>query len=125
MTPPIVPSSQHSHVVCRSCTFQQTQTSLGATHITYPILRWSNSYKLKYFPFDYYMHYDVIQYEWAYRHLGPHTYNRGHKWVKSQIIKHNPVQHHMTIRDRSTSHLYKLLRVARCGVCKKIIKGIL
>ena len=55
-----------------------------------PVLRASNSCKLKYVPFDYFMHYNVIKYAWPYRYLGPHTSDRDRKWVK-QIIKHKPV----------------------------------
>ena len=55
------------------------------------ILRASNSYKLKYAPFDYYMHYYVIQYAWADRRLGPQTSDHEHEWEISHMIKHDTV----------------------------------
>ena len=65
-----------------------------------PVLSWltqnnpgicaSMSYKLKYVPFGYYMHYDVIQYVWKDRHRGPHTSNHDRKWERAHTIKHDP-----------------------------------
>ena len=55
------------------------------------VLGVSNSYKLEYTPFDYYKHYNVIQYGWVDRSLGPHTYDRDRKWDGPHTIKHKPV----------------------------------
>ena len=44
---------------------------------------------------------------------------------KYKMIKHEPIYRHMTIREQSMSHLYKLLAVARYSVCNKIIKYVL
>ena len=66
------------------------------------------------------MNYDAIQYAWADIHLGPHTSDRERKWGKYQMIKHEPVQPHTTIRDQSKSHLYKLLLVAIDGSYRAI-----
>ena len=38
-----------------------------------PVPRVSKSYKLKYAPFDYFVHYTAILYVWADIRLGPHT----------------------------------------------------
>ena len=54
----------------------------------HPVLCESTSYKLKYTPFEYFMHYDVIKYVWANRRLGPHKSNHDQKWIKEKIIKH-------------------------------------
>ena len=42
----------------------------------------STSYKLKYPPFDYCIHYDIIQYVWADRHVLLHKSNLECKWLK-------------------------------------------
>ena len=54
----------------------------------HPVLCVSTSYKLKYAPFDYYMHCDHIEYVWEDRRLGIHS--SVHKWEK-QLIKHELV----------------------------------
>ena len=56
-----------------------------------PVLRDSNSYKLKYLTFDYYINFDVIQYMWVDRRLGPHTPDRDRTWGKIHRIKHEPI----------------------------------
>ena len=61
------------------------------------VLHAYTSYKLKYAPFNYYMHYDVIQYAWTYIRPGPHKSNRDCKWEKRKIIKYETVYFHMTI----------------------------
>ena len=46
----------------------------------HPVVPVSTSYKLKYVPFEYYMHYDNIRCGWAYRRHGPYKYNCELKW---------------------------------------------
>ena len=41
----------------------------------HPVLFSSKFFKLKYIPFDYYIHYGNIWYVWADIYLGPHKYN--------------------------------------------------
>ena len=47
-----------------------------------PVLRSSKYYKLKDYPFDYFMLYDVIKYMWADRGIFPQKSNCDNKWVK-------------------------------------------
>ena len=55
----------------------------------HPDIRASTPYKLKYVPFDYFMHYDNIRYTWADRYLVPHKSDR--KWVKYFFFKRDPI----------------------------------
>ena len=56
-----------------------------------PVSLVPKSYKLKYVPFYYFMYYNIIKYAWKDRILGPHKFNRDHKGVKEQIIKHETI----------------------------------
>ena len=56
-----------------------------------PALCTLTAYKIKYFPFNYYMHYEIIGYAWSERYLGPYTYDHDCKWDVPHTIKHNPV----------------------------------
>ena len=77
-----------------------------------PVFHASTSYKLKYDPFDYYMHCNVIQYAWADQWLGRHTSDRDREEEISHTIKHDPVSCHMTIQDRSRSHHLKSAHIS-------------
>ena len=56
-----------------------------------PFLRASTSYKLKYAPFDYFMHYEITKYAWADKNLDPNKSNNDRKWGKAVNTKHEPV----------------------------------
>ena len=47
-----------------------------------PVLCASIFYKLKYSPFDYFIHCWVIKYAWADKRLGTHKYNHDRIWEK-------------------------------------------
>ena len=64
------------------------QVLMQITH-HHQVIRASTSYKLKYATFEYYMHYDHVQYVRVDIGLGPQKYE--HKWGKEQMIKHDPV----------------------------------
>ena len=56
-----------------------------------PIIRVSKSYKLKYSPFLYYMHYNVLQFVCTDRRLVPHNSDCDSECVRAHMIKHDPV----------------------------------
>ena len=62
------------------------------------VLGVSNSYKLEYTPFDYYKHYNVIQYGWVDRRLGPHILDCDHELGK---ISHDQTRDRITPHDHS------------------------
>ena len=54
----------------------------------HPVFRVSIAYDLKYVPFDYYTHYDHIEYEWSDRFLGPHI--PVYKWGEEKLSTMSP-----------------------------------